>query len=196
MTSRRARFALPCLLAALHAAALAAGDDAAIRDPMQAPAVPAAVQPAASAGAAASESGEAPVRHLMVIDGRRYVIEGGQRLGVGDRLGDARIERIDDGAVWLRDARGVRQVSLFGGIVKRPSRDDEAASSAASAATRVPSSGVEARAKVRSATVRSATRKSSGSAAAADARAPRALAAVPASTESPHPDRPVSHPTR
>ena len=65
-------------------------------------------------------------RHLLVVDGQRYLIDRGRRLGVGDTLGDARIERIDDGAVWLREDGAVHQVSLFGGIVKRPVASPEA----------------------------------------------------------------------
>ncbi len=114
------QLAVPSLLLMLALHGLThAGDDAG-RDPMQAPPVPAAARSDANQAATAAESS---VRHLMVIHGRRYIIEGGQRLGVGDRLGEARIERIDDGVVWLRDARGLRQVSLFGGIVKRPTSE-------------------------------------------------------------------------
>jgi hypothetical protein len=184
MTSPLRHLGLPCLLAALHAAAFAAGEGStAIRDPMQAPAAHAAARPDPAVVTAPTESPDALVRHLMVIDGRRFVIEGGQRLGVGDRLGDARIERIDDGAVWLRDARGVRQVSLFGGIAKRPALDGDAASSAASTTLR--------------ANVRIATRTT---VTATKTPTPQALAAVPTAAHTAahtlHPDRPGSHPTR
>ena len=187
MTRVLQRFALPCLIAALHAGAFAGAGDTntiATRDPMQAPSAPAATRPDVGAfDAAASESKDAAVRHLMVIDGRRYVIEGGQRLSVGDRLGDARIERIDDGAVWLRDARGVRQVSLFGGIVKRPSLDDEPAQAAASTA---------ARANTRTAKRNPKASATTAAAPASNARTPQALASVPAL----QPDQSGSHPTR
>jgi hypothetical protein len=66
---------------------------------------------------------------VMLIDGRRYVIDHGRRLGVGDLLGEARIERIDDGVVWLREGGVLRQVSLFGGIVKRAVAESESAAS-------------------------------------------------------------------
>jgi hypothetical protein len=133
------RLAVPGLLLALHGLAHA-GDEAASahaanhgqgRDPMQAPSVPTVGRSDTNTLTHANTNtnthiAESAVRHLMVINGRRYIIEGGQRLGVGDRLGEARIERIDDGVVWLRDARGLRQVSLFGGIVKRPASETEA----------------------------------------------------------------------
>ena len=116
----RTACAAACLLAsAAGAHAAQAGETAPpLRDPMQPP-------PALQAPLRSNSSDGAPAavqitpRHLMTIGGRRYLIDGGRRLGVGDMLGSARIERIDDGAVWLREAGELRQVSLFGGIVKR-----------------------------------------------------------------------------
>ncbi len=55
----------------------------------------------------------------MVIDGRRYLIVGGRRHAVGDTLGNARIEGLDDSSVWLREGGLLRQVSLFRGVAKR-----------------------------------------------------------------------------
>lgn len=101
-----------------------------MRDPMQAPA-------AAQVPLRTHDVGSQPVpvevrpRHLMVVDGRRFLIDGGRRLAVGDLLGSARIERIDDGSVWLREAGVLRQVSLFGGISKRAVPGGEGASSPA-----------------------------------------------------------------
>ena len=114
----------------LVCAAQAADNAAPMRDPMR--------PPSANAPAAPTRTSEAPAvaaeitpRHLMVIEGRRYVIEGGRRLGVGDLLGGARIERIDDGAVWVREAGALRQLSLFGGVSKRAQGAGDAASSPA-----------------------------------------------------------------
>jgi hypothetical protein len=76
------------------------------------------------------------VRHLLLIGGRRYVVDAGQRYAVGDTLGGARIERIDDTSVWLRQADGLRQVSLYGGIVKRAAVEPAAAAAAPTLAGR------------------------------------------------------------
>ena len=105
-------------LAALWLSGACHGADApgSMRDPMR---PPAAMQAPVSEPAGAAASVEVTPRHLMVIDGRRYLIVAGRRLGVGDRLGTARIERLDDGSVWLREAGVLRHVSLIGGIVKR-----------------------------------------------------------------------------
>jgi hypothetical protein len=87
-----------------------------LRDPMQ---------PPAAARAAPVSVGEAPLpvavapHQLMVVDGRRYVVVGSRRRGVGDLLGDARIERIEDAAVVVRSAAGTQRLPLFGGVTKQ-----------------------------------------------------------------------------
>lgn len=120
-------FWIPAAWAVCCASAAHAADTAVpLRDPMSPPAVARALVRAVDTAAAPAES---VPRHLMVVDGRRYLIDSGRRLAVGDLLGSARIERIDDSAVWLREAGSLRQVSLVGGIVKRMQATDEAASS-------------------------------------------------------------------
>ena len=56
----------------------------------------------------------------MVIDGVRYVIDNGRRRAVGDLLGGARIERIEDSAVVVRNGKQLQRLPLFAGVVKRP----------------------------------------------------------------------------
>ncbi len=85
------------------------------RDPTQAPAVVGTPAPAGSAPAAARA-----LRQLLVVDGRRYVVDGSRLRGVGDMLGGARIEIIEDAAVVVRDAGGTRRLPLYAGVVKRP----------------------------------------------------------------------------
>jgi len=118
-------------LAAFGAAA-AAGAESPMpaRDPMQPPPSVQAAARAAAPAATPIDPVDVTPRHVMLIDGRRYVIDHGRRLGVGDLLGEARIERIDDGAVWLREGGVLRQVSLFGGIVKRVVAESGAPASA------------------------------------------------------------------
>jgi hypothetical protein len=95
------------------------------RDPMLAPAEarPAGATAAASAPAAAP----APARHLMVVDGRRYVVWGGRKRGVGDLLGDARIERIEDSAVIVRQDGTQHRLPLFGAVQRKPASEATAA---------------------------------------------------------------------
>jgi hypothetical protein len=116
------RWSLAALAALLVTPLWAADVALPARDPMQPPSNP---SPAlrSSAALSAPAPGDVTPRQVITIDGRRYVIDRGRRLGVGDQLGDARIERIDDGSVWLREGGDVHQVSLFGGIVKRAAVD-------------------------------------------------------------------------
>jgi hypothetical protein len=97
-----------------------------LRDPMQAP-----ISARASSPAAADTP--APVnltaRHLLVVDGRRYVVDGNRRRAVGDMLGDARIERIEDAAVVVRNAAGTQRLPLFGGVVKQAAADPNSTAS-------------------------------------------------------------------
>lgn len=93
------------------------------RDPTVPPAAaraPAAALAASGAAAAPGTEAGALPRHLMVLNGKPYVIERGWPRGVGDKLGEARIERIDGGNVWLRDASGTRKLSLYPGVEIRP----------------------------------------------------------------------------
>ena len=115
-----------CGLLAMAAALAARADEpspaaAPARDPTVPP--PAARAPAAASGVAgqAAEPATLP-RHLMVLNGKPYVIERGVPRGVGDKLGEARIERIEGGSVWLRDASGTRKFSLYPGVEVRPAK--------------------------------------------------------------------------
>jgi hypothetical protein len=84
--------------------------------------------PAAAAAPASAAAPAARPRHIVVVvDGRHYVIEGGQRRGVGDRLGNARIESIDDTGVRLREGGAVRRLPLYGNVARRPADDGDAA---------------------------------------------------------------------
>jgi hypothetical protein len=87
------------------------------RDPMKPP--PLAAPRSAGPPVAAAESAAPQVHQLLVIDGQRFVIDGGRRRGVGDLLGDARIERIEDSAVVVRRGAQTLRLPLFAGITKR-----------------------------------------------------------------------------
>lgn len=108
----------PCLLLLLLASVQAHADEPE-RDPTAWPsALRSALAPAA--GASGVEPGEPLIRHVVFADGRGYVVQRGRRYGVGERLDGARIERITEQAVWLREAGQVRREPLYGGVEKRP----------------------------------------------------------------------------
>lgn len=114
---------LLCITGLCCAPALALAQNRVLpRDPMQAPAAAtaataAAAQPRGSASAPA-EPPAVSVRQLLVVDGQRYVVHGGRRRAVGDWLGDARIESIEDSAVVVRRGGQRQRLPLFAGVTK------------------------------------------------------------------------------
>ena len=128
--ARAACTRLACALTACALLAAAGAASAQGRDPMQ---PPAAARSSAAGAAAGPAAPGAPLvaRHLLVVDGQRYLIDRGRRLGVGDTLGDARIERIDDNAVLVRRNGQTERLPLFAGVTKRASADVPAADASA-----------------------------------------------------------------
>ena len=123
---------LPAL--ALLLAASLAGWEARAQDPGRdptawPPALRSALAPAPVASGA--EPGEAAIRQVVFVDGRGYVVQRGRRYGVGAQLDGARIERITEQAVWLREAGQVRREPLYGGVEKRPPASPPRAASGA-----------------------------------------------------------------
>lgn len=110
--------ALPLAMLIATAALPAAAQNAPLRDPMVPPL--SIARPAANPGVldAASEPPPAP-QQLLTVNGKRYVVDGRRRLGVGDALGGTRIERITDSAVWVRDGNTVTRLPFYGSVTKR-----------------------------------------------------------------------------
>jgi hypothetical protein len=117
--------AVPLLALALTAQAQDAG-----RDPTAWPPALRSAMAAASA-ASAPETAAAAIRHVVFANGRAYVVQRGRRHAVGELLDGARIERITEQAVWLREAGQVRREPLYGGVEKRPPAPAAAASAPA-----------------------------------------------------------------
>ena len=118
----RCRTRMPALAWALAmvTTALPAGaqNAPALRDPMVPPL--AIARPATSPGSLELSPEPPPTpQQLLTVDGRRYVVDGRRRLGVGDALGSTRIERITDSAVWVREGNTVTRLPFYGGVVKR-----------------------------------------------------------------------------
>lgn len=102
---------LPCLLGILLAAGSLGAQS--LRDPTQPPGMAGAG--GASAPARASQ-GSWPV---VVVDGRAHIAVGTRLYAEGQLLGKARIERITETEVWLREGRELRKVPLYPGVVRR-----------------------------------------------------------------------------
>ena len=91
------------------------GPPAAPRDPTQPPSV--FVSPA---GGLRSPVDTFKPGHLVTVGGVRYVVWNSRHYPVGATIQGARIERISETEVWLRDSEGLRKLPVFPGIEKRP----------------------------------------------------------------------------
>lgn len=86
------------------------------RDPTVPPLSPVAT--AASAAERGKDTVDTPLA-VIVRDGRSYVVVGGRLLAQGQMLGDARIERITETEIWLREGKLLRKVLRFPGIQRK-----------------------------------------------------------------------------
>ena len=98
-------------------AAAQAAEPSGGRDPTLPPAQFNAAPAAATASSAASDAETTPI--VMVSAGRHYLMDRGRRLGVGDLYGSARIARIDDNGVWLREADSLQHIPLHGTVARK-----------------------------------------------------------------------------
>lgn len=84
-----------------------------LRDPM---AEPPGVAPPLGREAAPVDASPLSV---IVVDGRPHVIMGTRLYAPGQMLGQARIERITDTEIWLREGTVLRKIYRFQGVVRR-----------------------------------------------------------------------------
>lgn len=109
----------PALLSLAALSALSAGAQDLPRDPTVLPAALRAAVAASAASAANAEAADNAIRQVVFAGGRAYVVQRGRRYAVGEQLDGARIERITEQAVWLREAGQLRREPLYGGVEKR-----------------------------------------------------------------------------
>ena len=83
-----------------------------LRDPTQPPG-------AGTGNAAAPARASAPSWSVIVVDGRRHVATGTRLYAEGQMLGRARIERITETEIWLREGQVLRKVPLYAGVQRR-----------------------------------------------------------------------------
>ena len=90
-----------------------------LRDPSSWPA--ALRSGAASSGVEADVAAdpEPKIKQIVVRQGKPFIVAQGREWGVGTKLGNATIVRIEEQAVWLRDASGTRREALYPGIEKK-----------------------------------------------------------------------------
>jgi len=69
--------------------------------------------------AASSLSFDSSATAVIVRNGHSYLAVGTRLYALGEKLGQARIERISETEVWLREGGVLHKVPLFGGIERR-----------------------------------------------------------------------------
>ncbi len=87
-----------------------------LRDPTLPPAEAGMGGASASGSSLRIESGNTSV---IVRDGRSYLVVGTRLYAQGQKVGQARIERISETEIWLREAGVLRKVPRFTGIERR-----------------------------------------------------------------------------
>ena len=65
-------------------------------------------------------SGPEPGLSMVVRGGIFYVVQGTRLVAQGQKLGEARIERISETEVWLRQGGVLTKRALFAGITRQP----------------------------------------------------------------------------
>jgi hypothetical protein len=110
-----------------------------LRDPTVPPVAAGGVMSSAAAPGAAPAlpSIESGGMAVLVRDGVPYLVVGTRLYAKGQKLGQARIERISETEVWLREAGGVRKVPVFGGIQRQASKPTVATSNRSSSSPSV-----------------------------------------------------------
>jgi len=96
----------------------------ALRDPTQAPSTATDSIASSKSASPATASGMA----VLVRDGVPYLVSGTRLYAKGQTLGAARIVKITETQVWLREAGVVRKLPVFTGVERRASASAPAAS--------------------------------------------------------------------
>lgn len=101
------------LLAVVAAVATAHAQE--VRDPTLPPGEPGTVAGGAAVPAPAAGN------TVIVRNGKPYLVVGTRLVGVGHMVGQARLERITETEIWLRENGAVQKLPRFAGIQRRAS---------------------------------------------------------------------------
>ena len=107
-----------------------------LRDPTKPPA-----EAGQAAGVVDVNSTPAAAMTIIVRGGRSYLAVGTRLYAQGQQLGQARIERISETEVWLREGGMLRKLPQFSGIQRRTVAPTAAKPSCASGASKKSSPG-------------------------------------------------------
>ncbi|MDD5031258.1 MAG: hypothetical protein PHH58_17480 [Rhodoferax sp.] len=101
----------------------------ALRDPTRSPVV---IQSEAGAVALSKRPMDTGQMALVVRDGVSYLVHDARLYAVGQTVGAARIERLTETEVWLREAGVLNKVQVFQGVDRQASAPAPVPSAAAS----------------------------------------------------------------
>jgi hypothetical protein len=105
---------------ACFAAALLIGSTAATAQTLRDPTVaPAAAGVSDAGGVQQDESLKSGSISVMTRDGVHYLMHGTRLYTTGQRIGTARIERISETEIWLRDGGQLQKIPVFNGVQRR-----------------------------------------------------------------------------
>lgn len=96
-----------------------------LRDPTLSPA---AAQSAADAGRQTPAAVNPSQVAILVRKGVPYLVHEARLYAVGDHMGAARIERLTETEVWLREAGALRKIRVFQGVERGAAAPAKAAS--------------------------------------------------------------------
>jgi MSHA biogenesis protein MshK len=85
-------------------------------DPTRPPAV---LGQAGDGGASSSEAGRPVLQSVLISPGRTMAMISGRMVRVGDRVGEARVIKISETEVVLRNGKELETLKLFPGVEKR-----------------------------------------------------------------------------
>lgn len=60
--------------------------------------------------------------NVIIRNGQPFLVVGTRLVAVGQKVGDARLERITETEIWLREGKQLTKVSRFAGIQRSPAR--------------------------------------------------------------------------
>jgi len=74
---------------------------------------------ATGASPQAAREAQAPSWAVIVVDGKRRLVVGTKLYAEGEQMGKARIERITETEIWLRQDGSLRKNAIYRGVIRR-----------------------------------------------------------------------------
>ncbi len=108
------------LLVAVAALAAASMRAQTLRDPTLAPAAAHATGDAVAVVKPNSLPVDTGKVAVLVRDGTPYLVLGTRLFATGQQVGAARIERITESEIWLREAGKLNKIKVYQGVERRP----------------------------------------------------------------------------